>query len=610
MFVLLAVLASSIAAAAEIVFLMKERTVGKCLRTVVRDLFLISTSSIAFQRFVLRYEHFLDTANYGTKDYLLFFLCALAIGLIFKLAIAVSRRAVRSEPAPPPKKKTGAAILKIVALVLFFLGVAAYTGTDWTSVAFGDVSGDQLMINLTSPTEGTEASVYIDGFEGPVFTTLFLSTVFACFLFWRPFLLNAKKKQIKIFGEPAKRRICLVLAIAVYCCGVGYGIGTFRLDQLFSAYALRSTIIDDNYVDPETAKVEWPAQKRNLIYIYLESMENTFMSTAEGGYIDTNLIPNLTEIAREGTVFSDTDAYFGGPDTSTGTQWSCASMVNQIAGVPMKAPPLDETYGSGGRFLNGAYTLGEMLEKQGYEQTVMIGASGTFGGLRDLYQNHGNWKMIDYDYALEHGMIPEGYKVLWGYEDDKLYEFAKQEILRLYRTGKPFNFTMENADTHRPDGYVTPGKETPFDAPYANALWNSDKDVAAFLRWIREQPFYDNTTVVLIGDHLTMDATFITTYGIGKDAHRTQYHCFLNPAPSVGTPDETVTRGRKWSNWDMMPTTVAALGGKIEGERLGIGTNLFSGEKTLLERYGVDEANKELQKGSEFFNKELVRDGK
>ena len=53
---------------------------------------------------------------------------------------------------------------------------------------------------------------------------------------------------------------------------------------------------------------------------------------------------------------------------------------------------------------------------------------------------------------------------------------------------------------------------------------------------------------------------------------------------------------------DMFPTTLAAIGCEIEGNRLGLGTNLFSGEKTLTEKYGYDNLNAELSKKSEFYN--------
>ena len=59
---------------------------------------------------------------------------------------------------------------------------------------------------------------------------------------------------------------------------------------------------------------------------------------------------------------------------------------------------------------------------------------------------------------------------------------------------------------------------------------------------------------------------------------------------------------------DMYPTILASMGVQIEGERLGLGTNLFSGEKTLVEELGYDYVDKELRKKSDFYNNALLGD--
>jgi phosphoglycerol transferase len=51
----------------------------------------------------------------------------------------------------------------------------------------------------------------------------------------------------------------------------------------------------------------------------------------------------------------------------------------------------------------------------------------------------------------------------------------------------------------------------------------------------------------------------------------------------------------------MFPTTLAALGATIEGDRLGLGTNLFSDKETLTEKYGYDKLEEELSKTSDFY---------
>ena len=57
---------------------------------------------------------------------------------------------------------------------------------------------------------------------------------------------------------------------------------------------------------------------------------------------------------------------------------------------------------------------------------------------------------------------------------------------------------------------------------------------------------------------------------------------------------------REYSTFDDFPTTLAALGVEIPGDRLGLGTNLFSGLPTLTEEFGKKAEKKELEKRSDF----------
>ena len=417
---------------------------------------------------------------------------------------------------------------------------------------------------------------------------------------------SLKQKTAIIFNDLVHRIISLVLALAVFIGGAVYGYQEFNLKQLYYAYFTDSDFIEINYADPRETKITFPEQKRNIIHIYLESMENSYLSKDLGGYMEMNLMPELTELSYEGVTFSDTSNRFGGPLTATGTQWSVASMVNMTTGLPMKVPAEPNAYGTADSFLPGAYTFGEILRDAGYEQTVMIGSDANFGGLTYFFTNHGEYKIMDYRYAIKNCLIPEDYKVWWGFEDDKLYEFAKDEITRLYETGKPFNFTMETADTHRPGGYLSENAPTPYDDHYANAIAYSSEQTVEFVKWIQQQPFYENTTVVLIGDHLSMDTDFFEDFD--SNYKRTQFNLILNAAPEVADTKSDRFVNRQYANFDMFPTILASMGVEIKGDRLGIGTNLFSDKDTIFEEYGTDKVNMELEKKSDFYNEKILED--
>ena len=195
-------------------------------------------------------------------------------------------------------------------------------------------------------------------------------------------IYNKNGKKITVFGSKIQKFISIILAAAIFAGGITFGIEELQLKELYYAYTVKSDIIDKNYVDPETTTLVFPEKKRNLIHIYLESMENSYASKDLGGYMDANLIPELTELSKEGISFSDRgEGQLGGPIQATGSQWSVASMVCMGTGLPMKVPMRRNGYGAKDNFLPGAYTLGDILKAQGYEQTVMFGASAVFGGL-------------------------------------------------------------------------------------------------------------------------------------------------------------------------------------------------------------------------------------
>ena len=50
---------------------------------------------------------------------------------------------------------------KIVLCITFMLGVMFFIFTQWSNFTYGHVAADQMIINLTSPTQGTDSGIYI-----------------------------------------------------------------------------------------------------------------------------------------------------------------------------------------------------------------------------------------------------------------------------------------------------------------------------------------------------------------------------------------------------------------------------------------------------------------
>ena len=72
------------------------------------------------------------------------------------------------------------------------------------------------------------------------------------------------------------------------------------------------------------------------------------------------------------------------------------------------------------------------------------------------------------------------------------------------------------------------------------------------------------------------------------------------------TTDHTKNRG--FCAVDLFPTTLAAMGCTIEGDRLGLGVNLFSDLPTLTERMGYPAFSGKLAMASEYYTANFYSD--
>lgn len=171
---------------------------------------------------------------------------------------------------------------------------------------------------------------------------------------------------------------------------------------------------------------------------------------------------------------------------------------------------------------------------------------------------------------------------------------------KLAKSGKTFYLIIENADTHFPNGYVSKNmKDKPFEMQYANVIHYSQKETVKLVQWIQEQEWYKDTTIVVTGDHKSMDKKFFE--GWDPQYNRTIVNMFLNSTHGNDLPKE-ITNNRMFAPFDMFPTILSSIGVEIKDNRLGMGTDLFSGDKTFLEKDGLEKMEMELPKRSEFYD--------
>ena len=485
-----------------------------------------------------------------------------------------------------------------IAIVLMAVSALLVFSEIWAFTTWAGLKMDEIIFHLRAPLEGTGG-----GMLEKYITRCLLPAVLIA-LCGIAMIVHTRRAP-KARGVFVKRTligafIALIAALAV---------GTVKLDLIhyISGQMQDSSFIEDHYVDPKKTSMTFPEKKRNLIYIYLESMEMTFSDPEHGGAFQQDIIPELTELAMEGDDFNGNSGLLNGGHVMPGSTYTMAGMFTQSSGLPLKVD-LGEKFtdqrGSFNKmdtqdsFFSGVTTLGDILDGEGYNQAFMMGSDATFGGRRLYLTEHGDFEICDYKWAIEQGYIPKDYYVFWGYEDEKLFSYAKEKVLEMAGQEEPFNFSLLTVDTHFEDGYRCRLCRDDFEGNRdANSFACSSRQVSEFVRWIQQQDFYENTTIVLNGDHLTMDSDFCINVPVSYD--RRTYTAYLNAACEPADPG----RERQYTTLDNLPTTLAAMGVDIKGDRLGLGTNLYGTADTLLEEYGTEELSESLSRKSSFMRK-------
>lgn len=511
-------------------------------------------------------------------------------------------------------------VLKILGFILLlaaiFFGLVLLFAGPWVNDRFGSIPFEQVIFTLTAPLEGTETDYVSDFIQNCMPIPAIITIVFGALI-----LLNKKFKWTKGFfsGEQKNKKLLRtltlpVVGVVVFCVGLCSFLNKVRYFEYLDNRNSSSTFYEEYYVDARDVNFTFPEQKRNLVYIFLESMETTYEDTENGGYmdptfyselygaeIDGNRIRELTDLANENLTFKGDNNEYNGFYVPDFNNWTVAAMIGQTAGIPLNVSAGGNDYVDKGSYIPGAYSLGDILHANGYRQELLIGSEGIFGGRYFYFRSHGQYDIVDYTSAIMNRWIAPRYRVWWGYEDEKLFEYAKIELTELAASGQPFNFTTLTADTHFEDGYICDDCVDAYNGDvFSMVMACSSKRVTDFVHWIQEQPWYENTTIVVAGDHKSMDTDWFDD--IDPSYQRKGYYVIINPAIQPETNES-----RAICTYDLYPTTLAAMGITFDSDRLGLGTNLFTTTPTLTEKFGFEDLNKKLMVSSDYYDNHILK---
>jgi len=306
-------------------------------------------------------------------------------------------------------------------------------------------------------------------------------------------------------------------------------------------------------------------KSRNIVFIYLESLERT--------YLDENLFPGLTpglrELETRGTSFTNITQVF-----STG--WTIGGMVASQCAVPLVSPSSGNSMAGMDRFLPSAVGMGDLLAAEGYHLVYYGGARLDFAGKGKFLRTHGFRETYGFDELAQKQELSEilsdgEHTTGWGVCDSVVLDAAYRRFSSLSKEPGRFGLFLLTLDSHHPTGHPSPEcREIVYgdgENPILNAVACTDYLVSDFVRRIQESPYAGQTVIVIASDHLAMRNTASDLLRKGN-----RRNLLLVLGPEV---EEAATVERLGSTLDIAPTVLPYLGFSAD---IGLGRDLRSVE--------------------------------
>ena len=165
-----------------------------------------------------------------------------------------------------------------ICLAAFFFLVEAFLvfGFTWLLSIWHDITFDEIVFYLSAPLEGTSKDVM-----NSFYLRVVLFSVLAVILFTASLIALRLRKRYAAY-----KRYCLIVFLAlsaVLICQIARAAVRYRVPEYIRSRITKSDFIEQNYVEPTASNVSFPEKKRNLVYIFLESVETTYADRASGG---------------------------------------------------------------------------------------------------------------------------------------------------------------------------------------------------------------------------------------------------------------------------------------------------------------------------------------
>ncbi|MBZ9797049.1 LTA synthase family protein [Mesorhizobium sp. ES1-4] len=321
---------------------------------------------------------------------------------------------------------------------------------------------------------------------------------------------------------------------------------------------------------PEAGTASVAVARKNLIHIFIESAERTYMNEAEFG----DVMGPLLEFDRRGLSATNMVqlAY---------TNNSMAGMVAANCGTPLLMTYFTtrQYLEENSQFLPGLTCLGDILKARGYQQNFISGWPLSFTGQGSFFATHGYSSLFGGSEVV--AAVP-GKGSPFGADDAQVLALSLDVMRHAQRAGEPFSLTIAVSGGHAMDGYLTDeciGKTgLPPQAPHIlHAVKCTNMLIADFIHKAEAEGLMANTILALQSDHLSAPST--VTDRLNQYERRNFFSVSGDGIPSKAYAGLSGTI-------DIFPTILDALGLLPRNGQAAFGVSLLGDRPALAQELG------------------------
>lgn len=235
---------------------------------------------------------------------------------------------------------------------------------------------------------------------------------------------------------------------------------------------------------PEGSRYKGAAKGRNLIVVQMEAMQQFVINKKFNG---REITPNMNKFINDSAYFDNFFYQTGGGNTAD------AELLTNTSLYPLKDGAVYFRFPS-----NKYEATPNLLKEQGYETYAFHANNPSFWNRTEIY------KSLGFDHFINANDFVMDEPLGWGLGDKS---FLRQSLDKL-DTSKPFYAFFITLASHHPFNYFEdyPGFDVgkyrhTFLGNYLKAANYVDQAIGQFLDDLKRRGLYDNSVIVIYGDH-------------------------------------------------------------------------------------------------------------